>query len=246
MPAQTTLIVVLAKAPQAGRVKTRLAAALGAEGAARLQGRLLERAVATALAAGCGVVELHGAPARHGVLRRLARRHGIRLVGQSGGDVGTRMHEAFRRGLRRHARMILIGSDCPALAPADLRRAERLLRGCDAVIAPAEDGGYPLIGLKRASAVVFQGVAWSSAEVIHQTRARLAGLGWRLRELRMLWDVDRPEDLIRLRESRLLERPVRPGALYRVTHASDEFGRLLRSDFERMAKVVKAAGARID
>ena len=226
MRAQTTLIVVLAKAPQAGRVKTRLAATLGAEGAARLYGRLLERAVATALAAGCGPVELHGTPVRHGVLRQLARRHGIRLVGQSEGDVGTRMHEAFRRGLRRHARMILIGSDCPALVPADLRRAARLLRGCDAVIAPAEDGGYPLIGLKRASVSVFDGVAWSTAEVMHQTRARLAGLGWRLRELRTLWDVDRAEDLARLRESRLLDRPVRPGAVYHCDSPKELSGAL--------------------
>jgi hypothetical protein len=204
----STLIVVFAKAPQPGRVKTRLAAAVGAEVAARLHGRLLERAIATALAARCGAVELHGSPARHGYLRRVARRHGIRLVSQSEGDVGTRMHAAFRRGLRRHARMILIGSDCPALAPADLRRAGRLLRGCDAVIAPAEDGGYPLIGLKRASAAVFEGVAWSTEAVMLQTRERLARLGWRWRELRTLWDVDRPADLARLRASGLLGRPV--------------------------------------
>jgi uncharacterized protein len=202
----STLIVVFAKAPQPGRVKTRLAATLGAEAAARLHGRLLERAIATALAAGCGPVELHGSPARQGSLRCLASRHGIRLVSQSEGDVGTRMHTAFRRGLRRHARMILIGSDCPALAPADLRRAGRLLRGCDAVIAPAEDGGYPLIGLKRASAAVFEGVAWSTEAVMLQTRERLARLGWRGRELRTLWDVDRPADLARLRASGLLGR----------------------------------------
>lgn len=208
MADRPTLIVVFAKAPQPGRVKTRLAAALGAEAAARLHGRLLERAVATALAAGCGPVELHGSPARHGYLRRLALRHGIRLVSQSEGDVGTRMYEAFRRGLRRHARMILIGSDCPELAPADLRRAGRLLRGCDAVIAPAEDGGYPLIGLRRASAAVFEGVEWSTEAVMAQTRERLARLGWRSRELRTLWDVDRPADLARLRTAGLLGRPV--------------------------------------
>ncbi|NBS58336.1 MAG: DUF2064 domain-containing protein, partial [Betaproteobacteria bacterium] len=85
--------------------------------------------------------------------------------------------------------------------------AARWLHGCDAVIAPAEDGGYPLIGLKHASAVPFEGVAWSTAAVMGQTRARFAQLGWRWRELRMLWDVDRPEDLARLRESRFPGRP---------------------------------------
>lgn len=206
MDFSSTLIVVFAKAPQAGRVKTRLAAALGAEGAARLHARLLERTVATALAAGCGPVELFGSPADHGFLRALARRHALVLRGQGEGNVGARMCHAFRRGLRRQARVILIGSDCPALLPADLRRAARLLRSCDAVIAPAEDGGYPLLGLARVSATLFDGVAWGTNLVLAQTRQRLVALGWRWRELRTVWDVDRPEDLERLRAARLLER----------------------------------------
>ena len=185
----------------------RLAAALGADGAARLHARLVERTVATALAAGCGEVELHGSPAGHGFLRALASRHALVLRGQAEGDIGARMDRALRRGLRRHARVILIGSDCPALRPADLRRAARLLRSYDAVIAPAEDGGYPLIGLARMTATLFDDIAWSTNLVLAQTRQRLAALGWRWRELRTLWDVDRPADLERLRTVRLLERP---------------------------------------
>ena len=214
MSDRSTLVVVLAKAPQAGRVKTRLSAVLGAEGAARLQARLLERAVATAVAADCGPVELHGAPVHHGFLRCLARRHGIPLVAQSGGDVGMRMHGAFLQGLRRYPRVVLVGTDCPALEPGDLRVASRWLRSCDAVIAPAEDGGYPLIGLRRASAPLFEGIAWSTAEVMAQTRTRIARLGWRLRELRPLWDVDRPDDLVRLGASGRLQRPVRAPSVY--------------------------------
>lgn len=198
MRARSTLIIVMAKAPQAGRVKTRLAAALGADGAARLHARLLERTVRTALAAGCGPVELHGAPVYHEFMRSLAGRHGIALRAQGRGDVGARMQAAFSGGLRRHRRVVLVGSDCPALAPGDLRLASRWLRGCDAVIAPAEDGGYPLIGLRRSSPVLFEGVPWSTGNVMAETRRRLARLGWRLRELRALWDVDRPEDLVRV------------------------------------------------
>ncbi len=200
------LVVVFAKAPQPGRVKTRLAQSIGPQAAARLHLRLLERTLATARAAACGPVELHGTPPDHTFLRELARRHGIGFRGQSSGDVGARMSEAFRRGLRLHRRMLLAGSDCPALTPADFRRAARLLRGCDAVLAPAEDGGYPLIGLARHSAALFDGVEWSSPKVMRQTRNRLAALGWRWRELRTVWDVDRPEDLVRLRAARLLER----------------------------------------
>ena len=102
--------------------------------------------------------------------------------------------------------MILIGSDCPSLRPADLRRASRLLRGCDAVIAPAEDGGYPLIGLARNSPRLFQGIDWSTSSVMSQTRKAISGLHWRWRELRTLWDVDRPEDLERLNAAGLMRR----------------------------------------
>lgn len=203
---KSTLVVVFAKAPLAGKVKTRLAVSIGAERAARWHARLLEHAVATAVAAGCGPVELHGSPARHGFLRALARRCGLRLRGQAEGDVGTRMYEAFRRGLRAHPRVVLIGSDCPALVPADVRNAARLLQGNDAVFSPAEDGGYPLIGLAKNSPALFSGVSWSTAGVMSETRERLTALGWRWRELRTVWDVDRPGDLARLEGERLLGR----------------------------------------
>lgn len=199
LPGNDVLTVVFAKAPVAGTVKTRLFPALGAQGAARLHMRLVRRAVDTAVRARCGPVELHHAPARpHAWLRALAARRGVRLRPQRGGDVGERMHHAFRRALYRHRGVVLIGSDCPELRPRDLRRAARGLADRDAVIAPAEDGGYPLIALRRCSSRLFEGIAWGGEEVMAQTRDRLAGLGWRWRELRMLWDVDRPDDLVRL------------------------------------------------
>ena len=117
------------------------------------------------------------------------------------------MYRAFKRALRRHTYVVLIGSDCPALRPADLRAAARALReGADAVFAPAEDGGYPLIGLSRVSRRLFDGIRWGGPRVMAQTRRRLEALRWRWQELRTLWDVDRPEDVLRLRRSRLLER----------------------------------------
>lgn len=198
------LVVVFAKAPQAGRVKTRLAAKIGAEGAAHLHRRLLERTLAVALESGCGAVELHGSPGNHSVLRAIAQRHGVALRSQSGGDIGQRMAHAFRTGLRRHRRMVLVGTDCPPLAARDLRDASRLLQGCQAVFAPAEDGGYPLIGLSRWSPRIFDSIVWSTPSVMQQTRQALDALGWRRRELRTLWDVDRPGDLARLRASRLM------------------------------------------
>jgi len=201
-----TLVVIFAKAPQAGRVKTRLAASIGALEAERLYKRLLERTIATALSARCGPVELHGMPRDHALLRAIALRNRIALRSQSAGDLGTKMGSAFRQGLRSHRKMVLIGCDCPALDVRDLRRAARLLSGCDAVLSPAEDGGYPLIGLSRCTPRLFDDMKWSTPTVIGDTRHRLRELGWTWRELRTLWDVDRLEDLERLRSANLLAR----------------------------------------
>ena len=196
-----TAILVFAKAPVPGEVKTRLAPALGAAGAAALHARLVARTLETAGAAATGPVTLCCAPdASHPVLVELARMHGAALAAQGPGDLGDRMHAAFRRSLAGAPAAIVIGCDCPALAPAHLREAAAALAGGDdAVLAPAEDGGYVLLGLRRAEQSLFDGIGWGGPTVLEATRARLAALGLRWRELETLWDVDRPEDVARLR-----------------------------------------------
>ncbi len=196
-----TPILVFAKAPVPGEVKTRLIPALGAAGAAALHERLVARTLATAAAAATGPVELCCAPdATHPALATLAHAQGATLGGQGPGDLGDRMHAAFRRALAGAPGAIVIGCDCPALTPERLREAAAALAGGhDAVIAPAEDGGYVLIGLRRAERSLFDGIGWGGTTVLDETRARLAALGWRWRELATLWDVDRPEDVARLR-----------------------------------------------
>lgn len=197
-------MIVFARAPVPGRVKTRLVPLLGEKGAALLHARLLEKTLDTAKAAGFDGVYLYcDAGIRGKYFRGIQKRFGVHLRAQGGGDLGDRMF----RALRRHPGAVLIGSDCPALRPSDLRAAVRALRaGADAVLSPAEDGGYPLIGLRRAARQLFEGVAWGSEQVLAQTRRRLSRLGWRWKELRMLWDVDRPEDVLRLKRSGLLNR----------------------------------------
>jgi len=182
-----TRVIVFAREARAGRVKTRLIPLLGEAGAARLHARLVRRALATARAARLGGVELW-------TTRR-----------QRGADLGARMLHALRQGLRRVKRVILIGADCPVLRARDLRQAARWLAGgSDAVFAPAEDGGYALIAVRRVSPRLFEGIDWGGAQVMAQTRARLAALGWRWRALPEVWDVDRPEDVRRLERARLL------------------------------------------
>ena len=72
------------------------------------------------------------------------------------------------------------------------------------MLVPAEDGGYALIGVRRVARTLFEGVDWGGARVLAQTRRRLKRLGWRWTELRTVWDVDRPDDVRRLRKSGLL------------------------------------------
>ena len=199
-------IVVFAKAPQPGRVKTRLIPLLGARGAASLHARLIERTLAMAQTGAVGALELHGTPAHDDYLQRCADRYHARLVEQSPGDLGERMRSAFERVLRTSSSAILIGTDCPALTPIHLREAGLALEnGHDAVLTPVEDGGYALIGLRHSDARVFEGVEWGTGGVTAATRTRLRALGWRWSELETLWDVDRPADYQRLVASGLLD-----------------------------------------
>lgn len=206
-PGDACTVIVFAKAPEPGSVKTRLVPLLGADGAAALHARLVERALATAHAAAIGAVELACAPdAEHPFFRLCGEHYGAALARQSGGDLGARMHEACSRALARAASVLLIGADCPALTPAHLREARRALaEDREAVLAPAEDGGYVLIGLTRCDARLFDGIAWGGSRVMAETRRRLAALAWNWVELDTLWDVDRPEDYERLIASGLLD-----------------------------------------
>lgn len=191
-------VAIFAKAPRPGFAKTRLIPALGAVGAARLQRRLTLRTIATAGRFSPKGVTLWCAPdARARFFRALARRYAIELAAQSDGELGDRMHRAF---VAHGGPLLLIGTDCPALAEHHLVRAKDALKqGNDAVFIPAEDGGYVLVGLQRPCPDVFHDIAWSSEHVMAQTRQRLRDAGLRWLELDPLWDIDRPADLARLK-----------------------------------------------
>lgn len=190
-------IAVMAKAPRAGYAKTRLIPTLGASGAARLHRQLTSRTLATACTAGLGPVTLWCAPdICHGFFLALQRRHRIDLRPQPEVDLGQRMAHIFTEaGVRP---VLLIGSDCPALAPAHLQQAAHALRsGLDAVFITTEDGGYYLIGMQQPCPGLFEGIDWSTPRVMAQTRDRMAALGLRWQEVARLWDVDQPADVER-------------------------------------------------
>src|SRR5437016_11178690 len=198
---EPTAVAILAKAPVAGAVKTRLIPALGAAGAAKLHERMIERTIETAHAAAVGPVTLWVTPAEpHLHLVAAATRHHIALAGQPDGDLGARMLAAMEAA---SGPTIVVGTDCPLLMPAHLRLATEVLRDVEVVVFPAEDGGYVLIGLRRPQPALFIDMTWSTDAVMGETRRRLARLGLSWREPATLWDVDRPEDLTRLRKAGL-------------------------------------------
>ncbi|HEY5763126.1 MAG TPA: TIGR04283 family arsenosugar biosynthesis glycosyltransferase [Rhodocyclaceae bacterium] len=190
-------LLVFAKAPVPGAVKTRLIPAIGADAAAALAVRLLERTLTTAAAGRFASLQLWCTPdARHPALVVAATRHGASMHVQNGADLGERMQTALAEALTDHHAALLIGTDCPELSVDDLRNAAQQLAGPrDVALVPAADGGYVLIGLTRPSAAVFAGVDWGSPRVMDQTRARAAAAGLRLHFGRTLRDIDHPEDL---------------------------------------------------
>lgn len=198
-------LLVFARGPIPGSTKTRLIPLLGADGAAALHARLVKHTLETARRTPLPL-ELHGEPADDTFLQSCAEQYGARLVPQSEGDLGVRMHAALDAALAQCRRALLIGTDCPALGARHLRAAAHALAaGNEAVFIPTEDGGYALVGLLRCDRRLFRDVPWGTAEVMAATRTRLRALGWRWAELDTLWDVDRPDDYARLQASGLLD-----------------------------------------
>lgn len=197
-------VVVLARPPVLGRVKTRLVPALGFGGATRLYRAMLSGSVATARAAAADVELRVSEPFRHPWVMDLCRTAGLRCARQSGGDLGRRMADAFAAHLHDAGPVVLIGADCPALSAEHIGTAfSALAGGCQAAFVPATDGGYVLIGLRRFHPALFRNIAWSGDGVMAQTRGRLRGLDWRWHEQAPLPDIDEPGDLHGERVERL-------------------------------------------
>lgn len=195
-------LLVFAKAPVPGRVKTRLAATIGAAAAAAVYRELAATTLAHAAAArrsgAVAAIELWCDPdPDHEDFRALAALAGATLHRQPAGDLGARMAGAIADALQRHAAVLLVGTDCPLLDAAYLARAAELLAGHDAVLGPAEDGGYVLVGATRP--LRFARVRWSSPHALADTEAEFAAAGLSWRAAATLWDVDTPSDLARWR-----------------------------------------------
>lgn len=190
---------IFAKAPISGHVKTRLAPAIGLDAAARLHARMVEHTLTLAHEAGLEAVTLWTWPlVTDPHIIEQCHRHGFAIAVQQGQNLGQRMAYACEQA----SPQLIIGTDCPGITAQHLRRAAADLKaGAQVVLTPALDGGYVMIGLRQPRPEVFQDITWSSAEVLAQTRTTIRKLNLQAIEYEPLWDVDRPEDLIKLREA---------------------------------------------
>ncbi|MDG2001748.1 MAG: TIGR04282 family arsenosugar biosynthesis glycosyltransferase [Novosphingobium sp.] len=179
-------LTIFARFPEAGKAKTRLIPALGPDGAARLYARLLENTLANATKSGLEIELRVTGGSREAFVALCGDGHEI--AQQGGGDLGERL-------ARVPAPAIIIGSDAPALDDKMLRQARVALESHEAVIGPASDGGYYLIGFTRPIPFAFSAMAWSTPEVLPETLRRLEANGIEPALLPVLGDIDRPEDL---------------------------------------------------
>lgn len=190
------LLVQFARAPREGWVKTRMMPHLSAAAARDLHCELVDWTCRQLLASRLGDVEVHVAGDTGQALFERCRALGAAAIEpQQGQDLGERMYHAMRTGLERYASVILVGSDCPGIDAAYLRRAEFALGEAPLVLGPATDGGYVMIGARSVEPGVFQDIPWGTGEVYARTRAALGRSGASWAELPPLADIDRPEDL---------------------------------------------------
>ncbi len=186
-------ICIFAKPPRPGETKTRLAPAIGADNAARVAQALLEDVIDTAL-------RVPGASVVLSVTESFALLgRSLQIWLQPEGDLRVRIEHALSRALLESRCAIAVGADTPGLTPAMLDDAIRRLDSCDAVIGPAQDGGYYLLGLRRCPPDLLRNIRWSHRATLDDTIARFQQLGVRYSLLPKWFDLDTPKDLTRMR-----------------------------------------------
>lgn len=198
-------LIIFTRYPEPGLVKTRLVQALGENGAASLHCDMVMHALDTARRFACtdnADVEVHFSGRDAGFMRVLFGPDHC-YVTQEGPDIGGRMCSSLSRVLRKGAAAaVLIGTDCPGVTEAVLRKAFHALEGCDCVIGPSKDGGYYLIGMKEIVPEIFSSIPWGTGDVLRRTMDEIARMGLKVSLVDRITDVDRPEDLYVWEEER--------------------------------------------
>lgn len=194
-----SVVLIFARTPELGKVKTRLAADVGPERALSIYERLLEHT--------CETVLRSGIPARVCYAGDIPEndiwsRAGFARHPQSSGTLGDRMHAAFSDAFRDGVRsVVIIGTDCPGLKPSHLHEALKRLETTEAVVGPAEDGGYYLLGLTSPIRRIFEHKEWSTDSVLRSTLTDFRSLDMSFALLEPMRDIDTLEDLDALKHT---------------------------------------------
>jgi rSAM/selenodomain-associated transferase 1 len=193
------VLMIFCKAPVAGQVKTRLTSEITTEQSVQVHIELAQRTLQLATISHLCPVQLWCAPSTdHPFFAASAQAYQVTLKQQQGIDLGERMNHAFCSALNTYSCALIVGCDCPSLTEQDLEEALTALnqRKC-CVLAPAEDGGYVLIGLNQPRPELFDNMPWGTGQVLEQTRLRIGHYNLHLYELKVQWDVDVLKDLAR-------------------------------------------------
>lgn len=187
------LIQVFLKAPEQGKVKTRLIPELGVKRATMIHERLVEHVM--------GIVHSMDIPEecwiagdmKHPFVKSVEA--DFKVHQQQGSDLGERMYFALAQGLKHASRVVLIGSDAYSITPDYVEEAFARLNQTDVVLGPSRDGGYILIGVKRIAEGMFSDIEWGIDSVLDAQCGRLSSCGLRYSLLEPGWDVDTVEDI---------------------------------------------------
>ncbi|MDG5498699.1 TIGR04282 family arsenosugar biosynthesis glycosyltransferase [Marinobacter sp. BGYM27] len=201
------LLIQFAKWPEPGRVKTRLAVAMGDDGAMQAHIELTCAVLANLAATGIPVSFWwdRAAPASTepaGPILDHLRNAEVPEYIQNGHSLGERMRRAIEESLASAREVMIVGSDCPSVDPAHIQTAFGLLANVDVVLGPSDDGGFVLIGARRPLPQTLADVAWGTPMALEQTVEKLKTAGYSVALAEPRWDVDEPEDWARFLEEK--------------------------------------------
>lgn len=195
------VLIVFSRAPEPGKVKTRLIDTVGEQQATDIYKQLLANTIKAAAASAFNQVELCIAgDVEHPFIKSISEEYGFPVYAQQGDDLGMRMYHALAQALLRYNSAVLVGCDCAGLTEDDLNQARQaLFDNIDVVIGPSTDGGYYLVGMSQPYQELFTDMPWGSETVLQETLARIKQQGLAVTLIAEHTDIDSPEDLGQLR-----------------------------------------------
>ena len=192
-----TALIIFVKNPELGKVKTRLAKTMGDDAALDVYIQLLKHT--SIVAKECqaqGLVFFSSTLPSNDP--HWPKDH-FQYFLQNDGNLGDRIQAAFKMAFEHFEKVIIVGSDCPGINEELIHQADKVLEENNAVIGPAEDGGYYLLGLKKFHSSLFENITWSEETVFEETIAAIQKLEWKYEILETLSDVDYEEDWLALK-----------------------------------------------